>query len=241
MDISCKDVVHSAVPVICRSCESRHRGICGVLLPDQLVRLSQHSTIQHAQAGHELSGEGLETKTYSNIVSGVVKLSKMMADGRQQIVGLKFAPDFLGSLLPAKNNVTAEAATDVALCSFPKAAVDRMIREMPELKNKLYEQTLNELDEARNWMLTLGRKTAAEKVASLLLLIATHGDPENESDGSEFYLPMSRGDIADFLGLTTETVSRQMTKLRKDRVIVINHNRYVVVPDLSRLADRTAT
>lgn len=240
MDYQRKDIHNSELPALCRSCESRHRGICGVLSPEQLVRLSRNSTRHGAEAGQELSGESLETKSYSNIISGVVKLSKMMADGRQQIVGLQFAPDFLGRPLRPDNGVTAEAATDVELCSFPKAAMDRMIREMPELEHKLHEQTLNELDEARDWMLTLGRKTAAEKVASFLLLIATHADPELESERSEFDLPMSRGDIGDFLGLTIETVSRQMTKLRKEGVIIIDHNRHVIVPDLSRLADRAA-
>ncbi|WP_312414472.1 helix-turn-helix domain-containing protein, partial [Shinella sp.] len=91
-----------------------------------------------------------------------------------------------------------------------------------------------ELDEARDWMLTLGRKTAQEKVASFLYLIATHVDPEN-IETTVFDLPLSRADIADFLGLTIETVSRQFTKLRKENVIRIENNRHVSVPDMERL------
>ncbi len=240
MDIPHESVAHSDLPVLCGPCESRLRGIRVALLPEQLGRLSRHSTLHHAEAGQQLSGGSLNTETYSHIISGVVKLSKMMADGRLQIVGLQFAPDFLGSPLGTESKVTAQAATDVELCSFPRVAMDAMIREIPELKIKFYEQTLNELDGAHNWLLMLGRKTAAEKVASFLLLIATQADPKFESDISEFYLPLSRSDIGDFLGLTTETVSRQMTKLRKEKVIVVDHNRHVVVPDLSRLADLTA-
>lgn len=238
MDIHRKDVHNSEVPVLCRSCESRHRGVCGALTSDQLLRLAKHSTRRTVGVGEELMGESIATTSYSNIISGVVKLSKMMADGRQQIVGLQFAPDFLGRPFRAENGVSAEAATEVGVCSFPKTVIDRMIREMPELEHKLLEQTLNELDEARSWMLTLGRKTAGEKVASFLLLIATHAFPDNESDSVEFELPMGRVDIADFLGLTMETVSRQLTKLRKDDVIRVVNNRQVEVPDLGRLADR---
>ena len=238
MDHHRKDVHNSDLPILCQACESRHRGVCGALTPDQLLQLSKHSTRRTVEPGIELIGESTATKSYSNIISGVVKLSKMMADGRQQIVGLQFAPDFLGRPFRKENGVSAEAATDVKICSFPKNVIERMIGEMPELEHKLLEQTLTELDEARDWMLTLGRKTAGEKVASFLLLIATHAFPDNESDTVEFELPMSRVDIADFLGLTMETVSRQLTKLRKDDVVRIVNNRHVEVPDLSRLGDR---
>lgn len=238
MDIQRKDVHNSDLPVLCQACESRHRGVCGALTPDQLLQLSKHSTRRTVEPGTELAGESTQTKSYSNIISGVVKLSKMMADGRQQIVGLQFAPDFLGRPFRKENGVSAEAATDVKVCSFPKHVIERMIGEMPELEHKLLEQTLDELDEARDWMLTLGRKTAGEKVASFLLLIATHAFPDNESDSVAFELPMSRMDIADFLGLTMETVSRQLTKLRGDGVIRIVNNRHVEVPDIERLSDR---
>lgn len=106
--------------------------------------------------------------------------------------------------------------------------------EAPGLEHRLHEQTLKELDEARDWMLTLGRKTAQEKVASFLYLIASHVDPE-EGMANEFDLPLSRADIAYYLGLTIETVSRQITKLRKDEVIRIENNRHVLVPVMERL------
>lgn len=238
MDTQRQDVHNSDTPVLCLACESRHRGVCGALTPVQLLQLSKHSTRRSVEPGTELMGESTKTVVYSNIISGVVKLSKMMVDGRQQIVGLQFAPDFLGRPFRAENGVSAEAATGVKLCSFPKNVIERMINEMPELEHKLLEQTLGELDEARDWMLTLGRKTAGEKVASFLLLIATHAFPDKDDESVEFELPMSRVDIADFLGLTMETVSRQLTKLRKDNVIHIVNNRHVKIPDLSRLSDR---
>ena len=223
---------------MCRSCEARHGGLCSVLTSAQLTELNKHSIRRRIDSGNEVIGQGEQVGSYSNILKGVIKLSKMMADGRQQIVGLQFAPDFLGRPFRQENGVSAEAATEVKVCSFPKVSIERMIREMPELEHKLLEQTLTELDEARDWMLTLGRKTAGEKVASFLLLIATHAYPDNESDTVTYDLPMSRTDIADFLGLTMETVSRQLTKLRKEDVIRIVNNRHVTVPDLTRLSER---
>ena len=180
---------------------------------------------------------GYHTDTYSNILGGVVKLSKLIADGRQQIVGLQFAPDFMGRPYALESDVTIEAATDVRLCSFPRAVLEEMLREAPEMEHRLLQQTLNELNEARDWLLTLGRKTALEKVASFILMIATHIDPEGEF-GDEFReldLPLTRSEIADFLGLTTETVSRQLTHLRKWGVIEINDRRRVTVTSMATL------
>lgn len=222
------------LPAVCRACDARHAGVCATLTPVQLMELNRHSTRRKVEAGNELIGQGETVSYYSNILSGVVKLSKMMADGRQQIVGLQFAPDFLGRPHLSESTMTAEAATQTEICSFPKSLVERLSTEAPDFERKLHSQSLKELDEAREWMLTLGRKTAQEKVASFLYMIATHIDPDN-GDRNTFDLPLSRADIADFLGLTIETVSRQMTKLRKDGVIMIENNRHVTVPCLDRL------
>lgn len=235
-----EDVHSKGIPVLCASCEARHRGICGALNGDQLVALSKASSKHKAEPGHELVGDAESIEHYSNILSGVVKLTKTLPDGRQQIVGLQFAPDFLGRPFRKESQVTAQAATNVELCSFPRRAMERMLAEQPELEHRLLEQTLKELDQAREWMVTLGRKTAAEKVASFLLMIARNIDPTAppQKRDAAFDLPLSRAEIADFLGLTIETVSRQLTRLRTDGVILIENNRHVTVPDMGRLSAR---
>lgn len=235
MDMLVREFHQPELPAVCRSCEARHGGICSVLQPFQLAELSKHSSRRRIEAGSEFIGQGENVSSYSNILKGVVKLSKVMADGRQQIVGLQFAPDFMGRPFLGESLMAAEAATDTEICVFPRRAMERLIAETPELEHHLHNQALKELDEARDWMLTLGRKTAQEKVASFLSLIARNGDPES-NDHSVFELPLSRADIADFLGLTIETVSRQMTKLRKEGIIQIENNRHVTVPDPGRLA-----
>jgi len=232
-----KDVHNSDIPVICRSCEARHRGVCGALSPEQLLTLSKQTKKHSFASDEELVPAGEKIERYSNIMNGVVKLTKLMADGRQQVVGLQFAPDFLGSPFGKNSDISAEAATETKLCSFPASLLDEMIRQTPELEHRLHVQALKELDEAREWMLTLGRKTAAEKIASFLYLIATHIDPEVDQSVSraKFELPLKRADIADFLGLTIETVSRQITRLRKEGVIELENNRTVIVPNINRL------
>lgn len=235
-----KDIHNSEIPIVCASCEARHRGVCGALSPEELTMLSKNTTRTKHPAGKELIGETEEIRSYANVMSGVIKLSKMLEDGRQQVVGLQFAPDFLGRPFAESSAVTAEAASEVETCAFSKSTLEKLVKLNPDLEHRLLQQTLKELDEARDWMLTLGRKTAQEKVASFLYLIASHMDPSLERDEDEsipvtFTLPVARADIADFLGLTIETVSRQITKLRSDGVIEVTSNRLITIPSLKRL------
>lgn len=230
-----QDVHSVGIPVLCASCEARHKGVCGALTPEQLVELSKNASRHKVQRGQELVGDAETVTTYSNILTGVAKLSKTMPDGRQQIVGLQFAPDFLGRPYDEESRLNVEAATDLHICSFPRSAFDRMMDHTPGLEKRVFKQTLRELDEARDWMLTLGRKTATEKIASFLLLIARYTDPTHSESKVAFDLPLQRADIADFLGLTIETVSRQLTKLATKGIIKVQ-NRHIEVPNVERLS-----
>jgi len=236
MNTERRDIHNSDVPALCLSCEARHKGVCGALTPTQPQTLAKHTTRRELSAGAVLLREADPVASHANIMRGVVKLSKVLADGRQQIVGLQFAPDFLGRPLTSEYTMTAEAASDVQICGFPKSILERLMAENSALEHRLFAQTLNELEEAREWMVTLGRKTATEKVASFLHLIALHVDPKAEHTAA-FELPLSRSDIADFLGLTTETVSRQMTRLRREGVITIENRRLITIPDRERLVE----
>lgn len=224
---------------MCRACEARHKGVCGALNPQQLVELARHTTKHKYDAAQGLVNDGAKVERYANIMSGVVKLAKLTADGRQQIVGLQFAPDFLGRPFSEQSEFDVEAVTDVRVCSFPRQILNKLTKETPELEHRLHAQTLKELDEARNWMMALGRKSAGERVAGFLCFIAEHINPEIELEKGpvRFDIPLTRADMADFLGLTIETISRQLTKLRQARTIEIENNRTVVVPDLSKLRD----
>lgn len=231
------DIHNADVPVLCRACEARHKGICNALDQNELLRLGRGATRRKAEPGAELVAAGVPTESYAIILSGVVKLTKLMPDGRQQIVGLQFAPDFLGRPYAESSVVTAEAATSVGLCVFPRHVLEDLVRRTPALGRRLHLQALRELDEARDWMMTLGQKSAGEKVASFLLLLSRHIDPIAEGYSLEFEIPLKRADIADFLGLTIETVSRHLTRLRKAGVITIESNRLVSVNDMAALSE----
>ncbi|MDX8443564.1 Crp/Fnr family transcriptional regulator [Mesorhizobium australafricanum] len=230
-----QDAQQADVPAICKSCEARQDRLCGALSARQLAELAEASSMHEVLAGTELPDDG----TYSNLLSGVVKLTRDLSDGRQQIVGFHFAPDFLGRPFEAKRPIKAEALTNVALCSFPRTLVDRMANETPELGRRLLKHALNELDDARDWMAALGRKTASEKVASFLLMVARNIDPAHRPASSiSFDLPLTRADIADFLGLTIETVSRELSRLRLDGAIRIANKRQISLASIAQLEAR---
>ena len=224
-------------PCGCRSCNVRHSGICGALDIGQLRALARHTRSTRHEVGSELFGDETDITSYANVVSGVIKLMKVLEDGRQQVVGLKFANDFIGRIHARSNSLSAEAASEVELCQVPRSILEALLQENRTLEQRLMKETLRELDEAREWMVTLGRKSAAERVASFLYLIALHVRPslDHVSAEIEYDLPLTRSDMADFLGLSIETVSRQLTELRRMEIVVIRNKRHVTVPDTERL------
>lgn len=228
------------LPETCKDCNVRNTGICAALTVAELQRLAGSARHTRHEAGDPLVFENSEITSYANVTDGVVKLSRLLRDGRQQLVGLQFAPDLLGRLFGSENPLTAEAASDVCLCRVPKAVLENLVAASAGLKQRLLDQSLQDLDDAREWMVTLGRKDAQQRVASLLLLIAKRSQAWSSAGAGAiiFDLPLARADMADFLGLTIETVSRQISKLRHERVVEVVNHRRVTVPDLARLAAR---
>lgn len=202
----------------CDDCAIRETSVCEVLDPAQLARMRSIATIMRLEPGATLFQESEPAEHLSNVVEGAVKLYKLLPDGRRQITGFLFPGDFLGVALNKSYAYSAEAMTDVRLCRFPRRKLEGLLSELPNLERRLLEVAGNELVAAQDQMLLLGRKTARERLASFLLMIsrraAARGRPASPID-----LPMSRADIGDYLGLTTETVSRTFTQLKKQGTI----------------------
>lgn len=224
----------------CAVCAVRHRALCGAVAREALPRLSQVVYQRRYNAGQFIAGAGQRQEWFATVLSGVVKLTKVMSDGRQQIVGLLFAADFLGRPFAANSPYRAEAATTVELCCVESRYFEDLFLNCPGVRQSLLERTFDEIDAAREWMLVLGCKTAEEKVASLILLVikrmrATRADEYVSSDAVGYELPLSRTEMAEYLGLRIETVSRQIKRLRAAGIVEIEHGRGIKVPAIGEL------
>ncbi|EBA08057.1 transcriptional activator protein FnrL [Sagittula stellata E-37] len=222
----------------CDDCPIRHRAVCARCESDELERLEEIKYYRKFEAGQMVIWSGDKMDFVGSVVSGIASLTQTMEDGRTQMVGLLLPSDFVGR--PGRDNAAYDivATTDLVMCCFRKTPFENMMMRTPHIAQRLLEMTLDELDAAREWMLVLGRKTAREKIASLLSIIARR-DATLNMRGSDapivFDLPLTREAMADYLGLTLETVSRQMSALKKDGVITLEGKRHVTIPDMDRL------
>lgn len=226
----------------CLNCIVRAEGVCGALTKielQELRRISRKRTFRHGtriMSGHD------STEFVASIITGVVKVTKVLIDGRQQIVGLLFPTDSVGRALGSCDSYFVEAATDVELCCFERVGFERMLEAYSGLSRRLLQQAQSELNSAHEWMVLLGRKTAEERVASLFLMLATRspltGNTKSpiETMRTDCELYLKREEIADFLGLTLETVCRQISALKRNGVVKFNGMRRFSVPDLMALA-----
>lgn len=219
----------------CQSCVIRNRAICSSLSITELDALNRIGRRVNVHRGQTLMWEGDDSSLVANVIDGVLKLSTSTADGREQIVGVVYPSDFIGRPFGSTTHHSVTALCDAQVCMFTRSAFDEFAREHPELEHKLLQRTLTELDRARHWMLLLGRKSAGERVATFLLEMA-HRLAESTCSGSSeavsrFDLPLSRQQMADLLGLTIETVSRQLTRLRQAGIIDLPDRRAVVIRD----------
>jgi CRP/FNR family transcriptional regulator len=204
----------------CTECAVRQLSVCVALDRAnlrELAHLGRH--VQLAASATVFAQEEMTTAFY-NLVVGVIRLYKLLPDGRRQIIGFALPGDFLGLSASLRHNFSADAIGPAVLCQFSKSAFARFSEDRPDLLRRINELAVRELSQAQDHMVLLGRRSAEEKVATFLIgwrdrLAQATGPSQTVS------LPMSRQDIADYLGLTIETVSRTFTKFERDGVIEI--------------------
>lgn len=220
----------------CETCVVRNRAICSSLDDEELKALNLIGRRRNLAAGESLIWEGEDSVLVANVIDGVLKLSTGTEDGREQIVGVVYPSDFIGRPFGATSGHGVTALTDARVCVFSRREFDGFAHEHPALEHKLLQRTLAELDRTRRWMLLLGRKSASEKVATFLLemserLVEPGCSEPSASALRRFVLPFSRQQVADVLGLTIETVSRQFTRLKADGLIDLPSRREVEIVD----------
>ncbi|GAA4776346.1 Crp/Fnr family transcriptional regulator FnrL [Stakelama sediminis] len=225
----------SAVPERCLDCLVRDTALCSAMEDQELVALSAIGRRKIYPGGQVVTWSGDPNSFCANIVTGVLKVTASTPDGREQIVGLLHPGDFVGEPFAEEAPLTITAVSDTDLCLFPRESFQRTMDEHPRMEKLLLRRTMASLTQAQQRLLALGRRNAGEKIAGFLIDLCDRMAPDAEGP-VEIDLPISRGEMADYLGLTIETVSRQLTGLRRDGVVSFEKgNRHFRVLDRARL------
>jgi len=189
---------------------------------------------RNLEAHEPLVHEGDDTRYFYEVLEGVVSSYKIFPDGRRQIISFAFPGDLIGFSHGDVYRYDCEATSAARVRAIPKTSLLRSIRERPEIGEKLLALAASEVAHVEDHSINLGRKSALERIASFLISLverAGYGGAPNVT----MQLPMSRLDMADFLGLTIETVSRSLTKLRIHGVIALPQTSTLVVRTMAGL------
>lgn len=213
----------------CEQCRVRSLSLCGALEADELFELDRLSRPLSLSARETIFEQDELADAVFNITSGSARLYRLLPDGRRQIVGFALPGDFLGLSLTERNAFSADALTPLTACQFSRQAFSDFVDAKPHVLRKLHQLASHELSMAQEQMVILGRRTAEEKIAAFLIGLRKRWARLSQQSVT-IPLPMTRQDIGDFLGLTVETVSRMLTRLAREKAILI-------VPDGVRLLD----
>ena len=183
------------------------------------------------EAGEEIYAQEEEADLVYRVVSGAVRTMRLLSDGRRQIGDFYYPGDLFGLETGSQHRFSAEALGDADILVVKRSALRSYGDDGGQLERMIWTATAKELERTQEHLLLLGRKTACEKVASFLLNIA------NRFEGEFKTLPMGRQDMADYLGLTIETVSRMLTQLQSSHLIEIAHSRTLKIKNRRGLVD----
>ncbi|MDP2122453.1 MAG: Crp/Fnr family transcriptional regulator [Hoeflea sp.] len=204
-------------------CVIYNRAICSAGTQEDLQQLSRISHLRSYPRGSVIQAQGEPCDIVGNIVEGVVKLSSTSVNGDDHIVGLLFPSDFFGRLFAEESRFSYEAATDVTLCTMSKPHFERFLAEHPVIEHEMLKAKLDELDAVREWAAITNGHTTMQRVATLLYVFARRSQNQHLRGcppGSNIVqIPLSRRDIADYLGTTPETLSRNIQTLARAKVI----------------------
>lgn len=220
----------------CLDCDVRSMAVCAALEDHEVDALERIMISKSLDANQVLAAEGDPKTHVYTLTSGMLRLYASLPDGRRQISGFLMPGDYLGLADDGVHTRTAEAVADAKLCAFPVREMDNLVKAYPRLSERLHNMTRAALRHAQDSQMILGRLTPVERLASFLLVLSRRAREHKQPD-NPVLLPMPRADIADYLGLTVETVSRSFTKLRNDSLIRLPDAHTAEIADRQALAD----
>jgi len=213
-----------------------HTALAPVLssAPTGLEQRLAQASLRRIEAKEFVFAEGDPITHIFRVETGAVALYKVLRDGRRQVVGFAYPGDLIGLGAEGEHVMNAQAIKPTRLRCLPILSLNQIARQDPRLGSKLYAALARELAATRDLLLTTGQRSATERVVAFLLALSRRNE-RNGQDPRKFDLPMTRTDIADFLGLTIETVSRTFTKLKGAGLIELPHSSTVHIADEEKL------
>ena len=219
----------------CAVCKIRSYSFCRCLPEEQLNIFSNISEEKEFEDKKTIFLQQEPSKNLYNITKGNVKIYRLLSDGRIQIIGFLYPGDFFGSYREEKYNYSAESIGDLRVCVFKLSSLDDYLEKNMKLAKELLHMTSHELTLAQDRMMLLGKMSASERVAKFILNISKQrlriGWQNNPIS-----IPMTRQDIADYLGLTLETISREFTKLKSTNTIKFLTPKQIYITDRDKLS-----
>jgi len=220
----------------CTACKVRPYSFCRCLKEEELKHFAGISSEKKFSNKQNIFLQSDEGKRLYNITAGNVKIYQLLQDGRIQIIGFLYPGDFFGSYKKGGYNYSAQAIGDVAVCEFKENVLNDHMNKNPRLSLELLNMTTNELILAQDRVKVLGKLTATERVANFISNISKQRARIKWQD-NPISLPMSRQDIADYLGLTIATVSREITNLKISSTIKMISTNQIYLNDKTKLAE----
>jgi CRP/FNR family transcriptional regulator len=218
----------------CAQCLARRGTLCGSFDEATRARLLALARPEQQPAGRWLVQPGDSADAVFILRAGHAHVARLTQHGKRQILAFLFPGDFFAFTYEQHYAYGAWAATDVTLCRLARHQLEGLVTATPALEHRLRAQVTRQLDSVQELVFTLGRKTAVERVASFLWYL-DYRQRKLGRPGPTTHIPMSRTDIADFLGLTSESVSRALTRLRRDGLIRLPATDQVSIVDMPRL------
>lgn len=213
----------------CDLCDVRERSICADLGPREFAHVEKTMARRNVVKNKALMVEGEPNESLYIIVDGSFRLSKVLEDGRRQVTGFLFKGDFVGVRSTESSAYTAEALEDSTVCFFPHRYLDEIAIDAPGIKDRLIARGQTEYHKAQDHIVLLGKKTAEERVISFIEMIARTIGVNDGPKRRLVPLPMPRQDIADYLGLRLETLSRTLAALKQDgRILDLSRHSVVI-------------
>jgi len=228
---------------VCARCAMRPFNICAALHARELWELERLAQSHAWVAKARLFAQDDAADFVYNITAGVVRLYILLSDGRRQVIGFALPGDFLGLALSDRYGFCADVVDSVTACRYSRRAFSEFVDDKPHLLRRMHEFSTHELSLAHEQMIILGRRNARERIASFLIGLRNRRARIGGRASAHIPIPMTRQDIADFLGLTIETVSRILSRLAREKHIVLVPDgvRLLNVPHLEALASAGAS